>query len=295
MVTRRIRATRLVSGCSLAVLASAALLAPAHAQDARRATAPSNADTVEEVVVTGFRASLASALNIKRQTSGVVDVIRAEDIAKFPDANLAESAAAHPRRLADARRRRRRQADHRARPERRLHPGADQRHRGRHRHRRLGHQRQHQPGPRLRLQRLRLGTVQLRRGAQDLVGQMSRKARWGRRSTCAAAGRSTIAARPSPWAPRRSTTAWRETPSPASPASIRTPGATSGPWSRWPIQSAPRSKKATRRSSCCRPAPTAASARPGLHAAEPGHHAGKGHRRGQLRVRPAPHLGAGGL
>jgi iron complex outermembrane receptor protein len=91
MITRRIRAVRLVSGSSLAVLASAALLAPAHAQDAPQATAPANANTVEEVVVTGFRASLASALNIKRQTSGVVDVIKAEDIAKFPDANLAES------------------------------------------------------------------------------------------------------------------------------------------------------------------------------------------------------------
>jgi len=46
---------------------------------------------VEEVVVTGFRASLGSALNIKKRTSGVVDVIKAEDIADFPDANLAES------------------------------------------------------------------------------------------------------------------------------------------------------------------------------------------------------------
>jgi TonB-dependent receptor len=46
---------------------------------------------VEEVVVTGFRASLGNALNVKRRASGVVDVIKAEDIADFPDANLAES------------------------------------------------------------------------------------------------------------------------------------------------------------------------------------------------------------
>jgi TonB-dependent receptor len=46
---------------------------------------------VEEVVVTGFRGSLASALEEKREQSGVVDVIKAEDVAKFPDANLAES------------------------------------------------------------------------------------------------------------------------------------------------------------------------------------------------------------
>jgi iron complex outermembrane receptor protein len=43
------------------------------------------------VVVTGFRASLGSAINVKRRANGVVDVIKAEDIADFPDANLAES------------------------------------------------------------------------------------------------------------------------------------------------------------------------------------------------------------
>ncbi|QJE01947.1 TonB-dependent receptor [Massilia forsythiae] len=46
---------------------------------------------VETVVVTGFRASLNSALNTKKNADGIVDVIKAEDIAKFPDANLAES------------------------------------------------------------------------------------------------------------------------------------------------------------------------------------------------------------
>jgi len=48
-------------------------------------------DSIEEVVVTGFRASLADALDAKRQSVEMVDVINAEDIAKFPDANLAES------------------------------------------------------------------------------------------------------------------------------------------------------------------------------------------------------------
>ncbi|WP_347302577.1 TonB-dependent receptor [Croceibacterium sp. TMG7-5b_MA50] len=45
----------------------------------------------EEIVVTGFRESLASAINLKRNSSGVVDAIKAEDIAQFPDLNLAES------------------------------------------------------------------------------------------------------------------------------------------------------------------------------------------------------------
>lgn len=48
--------------------------------------------TIEEVVVTGsFRDSLANALNLKRNSSGAVDAIVAEDIADFPDLNLAES------------------------------------------------------------------------------------------------------------------------------------------------------------------------------------------------------------
>jgi len=51
-------------------------------------TAPAADNTV---VVTGFRASLNSALNTKKNADGIVDVIKAEDIAKFPDANLAES------------------------------------------------------------------------------------------------------------------------------------------------------------------------------------------------------------
>ena len=46
---------------------------------------------VDEIVVTGFRASLGSALSAKRRASGVIDVIKAEDMADFPDANLAES------------------------------------------------------------------------------------------------------------------------------------------------------------------------------------------------------------
>lgn len=46
---------------------------------------------VEEVVVTGVRAALISAMDTKREASGVVDAINAEDIGKFPDTNLAES------------------------------------------------------------------------------------------------------------------------------------------------------------------------------------------------------------
>jgi TonB-dependent receptor len=45
----------------------------------------------DEIVVTGIRASLDRAIDIKRNSAGVVDAISAEDIGKFPDTNLAES------------------------------------------------------------------------------------------------------------------------------------------------------------------------------------------------------------
>ena len=48
-------------------------------------------DPVSTVVVTGFRSSLQKALNLKQQAIGVRDSIVAEDIGKFPEANVAES------------------------------------------------------------------------------------------------------------------------------------------------------------------------------------------------------------
>ena len=82
----------LITGASVAALGLAAFAAPAFAQTAPQTPADDpDAAQVDDVVVTGFRASLASALNIKRREAGVVDAISAEDIADFPDTNLAES------------------------------------------------------------------------------------------------------------------------------------------------------------------------------------------------------------
>ncbi|WP_420138425.1 TonB-dependent receptor [Sphingomonas sp.] len=55
------------------------------------ADAVAQQDATDEVVVTGIRASLNRAIDIKRNSAGVVDAISAEDIGKFPDTNLAES------------------------------------------------------------------------------------------------------------------------------------------------------------------------------------------------------------
>ncbi|GGL32947.1 TonB-dependent receptor [Caulobacter rhizosphaerae] len=85
---QRVRALKL-GASSGAMLMAMALAGAAAAQET---PAPAADDTaVEEVVVTGFRASLANALDIKRRENDLVDVIKAQDIADFPDLNLAES------------------------------------------------------------------------------------------------------------------------------------------------------------------------------------------------------------
>jgi iron complex outermembrane receptor protein len=64
----------------VSVLALASLAAPALAQD-----------SVETVVVTGIRASLQRAMDIKRDATTIVDAVSAEDIGKFPDKNIADA------------------------------------------------------------------------------------------------------------------------------------------------------------------------------------------------------------
>jgi TonB-dependent receptor len=83
------RQGRWQAGASLAAL-MLALPVSAMAQDAA-APQPAAEGDAADIVVTGFRQSLGAAINLKRQTVGSVDAIVAEDIAKFPDQNLAES------------------------------------------------------------------------------------------------------------------------------------------------------------------------------------------------------------
>lgn len=70
-----------LTSASLLALGMAMGAAPAQAQEAE----------TEELVVTGFRGSLQAAVDIKRNETGAVDAIVAEDIADFPDLNLSES------------------------------------------------------------------------------------------------------------------------------------------------------------------------------------------------------------
>ncbi|HVY87082.1 MAG TPA: TonB-dependent receptor [Caulobacterales bacterium] len=78
------------AGASIVLLNAACLAgmwaAPALAQGANQPAADD-----ETIVVTGFRQSLTSSTNAKRNATGFQDSVFAEDIGQFPDTNIAES------------------------------------------------------------------------------------------------------------------------------------------------------------------------------------------------------------
>lgn len=86
--------------CTASMLALA-MGSPASAQDATggpAANAPATpaqdapaADDSQDIVVNGIRASLAAALDAKRNANAIVDSVSAEDIGKFPNTNVAEA------------------------------------------------------------------------------------------------------------------------------------------------------------------------------------------------------------
>jgi len=89
-MTRALRRRLFVGASGLAVALSLGVGAAA-AQTAPQTAPQDDATEIDEVVVTGFRASLNAGLDAKRRETSMVDVIVAEDIADFPDLNLAES------------------------------------------------------------------------------------------------------------------------------------------------------------------------------------------------------------
>lgn len=93
MASRRVSARAAVSTAALAI--GLAFSNPALAQSepgpAQESSVPDSQPAGDDIVVTGFRGSLARATEVKREASGVVDTILAEDVGKFPDSNLAES------------------------------------------------------------------------------------------------------------------------------------------------------------------------------------------------------------
>ncbi len=86
--TRALGAALLISACSTAAFAQAA---PTGDDDVETA-----AQEQPDIVVSGFRGSVQSSIAAKRDSSFIVDVVTADDIAGLPDVSIAESLARLP-------------------------------------------------------------------------------------------------------------------------------------------------------------------------------------------------------
>lgn len=85
------RTSRRSVGLTPALSAAFVGMAGANQAFAQLADPNQQGDTVDEVVVTGIRGSLARAIEIKRNSDQIVDSIASESLGKFPDSNIAES------------------------------------------------------------------------------------------------------------------------------------------------------------------------------------------------------------
>jgi iron complex outermembrane recepter protein len=79
-----------------ALFGAVSIAALAAATGAFAQTPPAEQPEGDEIVVTGFRASLADALDRKRESDLIQESVTAEDIGEFPDRNIAESLARLP-------------------------------------------------------------------------------------------------------------------------------------------------------------------------------------------------------
>lgn len=90
-ILHRNRASLLGGVSVTCLLGVAAFTTQAHAAAGSDAPSATSSSTVQEVIVTGYRASLQSALQAKRNSDLPIESIVPEDIGKMPDQNVAES------------------------------------------------------------------------------------------------------------------------------------------------------------------------------------------------------------
>jgi iron complex outermembrane receptor protein len=81
------------TGCSILLLAVGSA---AHAADAPASVTAADDAELQEVVVTGIRAAIESAISAKKNAESIVETLSAEDIGKLPDTTIAESLARLP-------------------------------------------------------------------------------------------------------------------------------------------------------------------------------------------------------
>jgi iron complex outermembrane receptor protein len=96
MPTLRLRSALLMAataslGSSFAAFAVDHADGAAPAAESTAANANANAPELQELVVTGIRASLEKSLDLKKDASVVLDSINATELGRFPDADVADS------------------------------------------------------------------------------------------------------------------------------------------------------------------------------------------------------------
>src|SRR5258706_13993980 len=90
------RGTSNRGGVAVNSVAAAVAAVLAGASGVARAQDTSSSDAIEEVVVTGIRHGIESAIAIKKQSDSITESVTAEDIGKLPDTSIAESIARLP-------------------------------------------------------------------------------------------------------------------------------------------------------------------------------------------------------
>jgi len=75
----------------IAAAVTLTLLGASLAAQAQQTETKQDTAQLEQVVVTGIRASLQTAVNIKKNSNAVVDAVSAEDVGKLPDADVGQA------------------------------------------------------------------------------------------------------------------------------------------------------------------------------------------------------------
>ena len=84
----KVKQTPIAAAAALTLLSAAFA---AQAQEQKNESKPGASQSLEQVVVTGIRASLQTAVNIKKNANAVVDAVSAEDLGKLPDSDVGQS------------------------------------------------------------------------------------------------------------------------------------------------------------------------------------------------------------
>ena len=84
----KVKQTPIAAAAALTLLSAAFA---AQAQEQKNESKTGASQSLEQVVVTGIRASLQTAVNIKKNANAVVDAVSAEDLGKLPDSDVGQS------------------------------------------------------------------------------------------------------------------------------------------------------------------------------------------------------------